>query len=425
MGIKQFLSNLWGAKASSEVVTSNVGLYDIAFSDSGEPVNDWTALSVGTVLQCISVLCNGVSQVPFRLMQEKGERKIPAKTHPLYQLLASKPNPWQTSFDFRQTLMLWLALRGEVAVWVVRVRGIPKYLVPFSPHEYTTTVVYEGGWAKKTYYFMRDDGSTVAVPESDVWELRWQPFSRRSALPKLDLIRNTIGVALAQNKHASSMLKNGARFPGIITARSQLTNEQRESIQKAWTAQTTGENANKTPVLGADLVYQQTAQTATDAQYIQNRQFQIQEICRFFGVNPFMVFQYENNNSYASSEQFMLQHLTHTLSPIYTMIEQSADAFLLSDNDRADGYYFMFNDSGLLRTDAKTRAEVNRIHISSGVLTPNEVRALEDRDPMEGGDELIIQGAMVPLKDAGKWNNPDAGSTQNENAEDPSAENKE
>lgn len=83
MGIKQFLSNLWGAKASSEVVTSNVGLYDIAFSDSGEPVNDWTALSVGTVLQCISVLCNGVSQVPFRLMQEKGERKIPAKTHPL------------------------------------------------------------------------------------------------------------------------------------------------------------------------------------------------------------------------------------------------------------------------------------------------------------------------------------------------------
>ena len=85
----------------------------------------------------------------------------------------------------------------------------------------------------------------------------------------------------------------------------------------------------------------------------------------------------------------------------------------------------MFNDSGLLRTDAKTRAEVNRIHISSGVLTPNEVRALEDRDPMEGGDELIIQGAMVPLKDAGKWNNPDTGSTQNENAEDPSAENKE
>lgn len=221
------------------------------------------------------------------------------------------------------------------------------------------------------------------------------------------------------------MLKNGARFPGIITARSQLTNEQRESIQKAWTAQTTGENANKTPVLGADLVYQQTAQTATDAQYIQNRQFQIQEICRFFGVNPFMVFQYENNNSYASSEQFMLQHLTHTLSPIYTMIEQSADAFLLSDSERADGYYFMFNDSGLLRTDAKTRAEVNRIHISSGVLTPNEVRALEDRDPMEGGDELIIQGAMVPLKDAGKWNNPDTGSTQNENAEDPSAENKE
>ena len=150
MGIKQFLSNLWGAKASSEVATSNVGLYDIAFSDSGEPVNDWTALSVGTVLQCISVLCNGVSQVPFRLMQEKGERKIPAKTHPLYQLLASKPNPWQTSFDFRQTIMLWLALRGEVAVWVVRVRGLPKYLIPFSPHEYTTTVVYEGGWAKKT-----------------------------------------------------------------------------------------------------------------------------------------------------------------------------------------------------------------------------------------------------------------------------------
>ena len=425
MGIKQFLSNLWDAKASSEVVTSNVGLYDIAFSDSGEPVNDWTALSVGTVLQCISVLCNGVSQVPFRLMQEKGERKIPAKTHPLYQLLASKPNLWQTSFDFRQTLMLWLALRGEVVVWVIRVRGIPKYLIPFSPHEYTTTVVYEGGWAKKTYYFMRDDGSTVAVPESDVWELRWQPFSRRSALPKLDLIRNTIGVALAQNKHASSMLKNGARFPGIITARSQLTNEQRESIQKAWTAQTTGENANKTPVLGADLVYQQTAQTATDAQYIQNRQFQIQEICRFFGVNPFMVFQYENNNSYASSEQFMLQHLTHTLSPIYTMIEQSADAFLLSDSDRADGYYFMFNDSGLLRTDAKTRAEVNRIHISSGVLTPNEVRALEDRDPMEGGDKLLVQGAMVPLEDAGKWNEQSSTSTQSENAEESSAENKE
>lgn len=432
MGIRQFFSNLWGAKASQEIVPNSVGLYDIAFSDSGEPVNDWTALSVGAVLQCVSVLCNGVSQVPFVLMQERGDRKTQAKKHPIYDLISTKPNPWQTSFDFRQTIMMWLALRGEVAVWVIRVRGMPKYLIPFSPHEYTTTVRYEGGWAKKTYYFSRDDGSTVDVPESDVWELRWQPFSRRSALPKLDLIRNAVGVALMQNKHASTMLKNGARFPGILTVRGQISDEQRASIQKAWTAQTTGDNASKTPVLGADLVYQQTAQTATDAQYIQNRQFQIQEICRFFGVNPFMVFQYENNNSYASSEQFMLQHLTHTLSPIYTMIEQSADAFLLSDRERADGYYFMFNDSGLLRTDARTRAEVNRIHVSSGILTPNEVRALEDRDPLEGGDDLLIQGAMVPLKDAGKWNNPDQTSassasenTANRDAEESSAENEE
>lgn len=412
MGIIRFFSNLWGSKASAEVSSnSSVGLYDIAFSDAGEPVNDWTALSVGTVLQCITVLCNGISQVPFRLMKENGSRKVPAKNHPLYYLLTDKPNKWQTSFDFRQTLMLWLALRGEVAVWVIRARGVPKLLIPFSPHEYTTTVEYEGGWAKKTYYFMRDDGSTVAVPEDDVWELRWQPFSRRSALPKIDLIRNTVGIALAQNKHAGTMLKNGARFPGIITARSTLTNEQREAIQKAWTLQTTGDNANKTPVLGADLVYQQTAQTASDAQYVQNRQFQIQEICRFFGVNPFMVFQYENNNSYASSEQFMLQHLTHTLSPIYTMIEQSANAFLLSEQERKSGYYFMFVDDGLLRTDARTRAEVHRIHINSGVMTPNEVRELEDRGPMEGGDRLLIQGAMVPLEEAGKWNTNASSST--------------
>ena len=404
--MKEFLSRLWGGKsasASTELSPGTVGLYDIAFSDSGEPVNDWTALSVGTVLQCVSVLSNGISQVPFRLMREQGARRTPAKGHPLYRLLSDKPNTWQTSFDFRQTLMLWLALRGEVVVWVIRVRGVPKMLIPFSPHEYTTTVTYEGGWAKKTYYFMRDDGSTVAVPESDVWELRWQPFARRSALPKLDLLRNAVGVALAQNKHAGTMLKNGARFPGILTVKSNITEEQREKVQRAWTEQTTGDNANKTPVLGADLQYQATAQTATDAQYIENRQFQIQEICRFFGVNPFMVFQYENNNSYASSEQFMLQHLTHTLSPIYVMIEQSANAFLLSDSEREAGYYFMFVDDGLLRTDARTRAEVHRIHINSGIMTPNEIRALEDLEPLEGGDDLLIQGATIPLKEAGKW----------------------
>lgn len=407
-----------GAKAlDTAIPNSYPNSFDLGLSSaSGVDVSVSRAIQQSTVLQCVTILANGVSQIPFRLMKEG---KKDADTHPLYWLFKEKPNRWQSSYEFWQTVMLNLALQGECVVWVIRVRGEIKELIPFPPGSFMVNERYEGGWAKYIYTLTKDDGSSVTVDEKDIWHLRWREFGVRVGLGQMDIAREVVGLAMAADGFVGSSLKNGAVLHGILSAKSQLNPQQRELLQKEWSSQYSGSNnANRTAVLGADLEYKPISQTNSDTKIVDIRKAQIEEICRCWNVNPHMVFFYENTSSYSSSEQMMLQHVVHTMAPWYRMLEESAYVNLLTEKERRiDKLYFAFNDNALLRADTEGRSNYYHKLFNIGAITPNEIRALEDMPPMEGGDKLYVQGAIVPLEDAGKWNNDAAASNSVDDAE--------
>lgn len=371
-------------------------------SIAGEPINSWTVLKQSAVLQCVTLISNGIAQIPFRLMGP--EHKI-ADTNPIYYLFREKPNRWQSAFDFWKLIGFHLALQGNIVVWVIRVRGIIQELIPFPPHKYMINYSYQNGWMVREFVLIKDDGSTVVVPERDIWELRWRDWDIRIGIPQLDLVRQVVAIAIAGDKLSGSSFKNGCQLSGLLMSKQVLKEEQYKKIQKDWQEKYGGATqAGKTAILGADFDYKPLSQNNQEAQFLEQKKFQIEEICRAWNINPLLVFYFDNTTSYSNAEQMMVQHVVHTMAPWYRMIEESAYVNLLTEEQRRDeGLYFAFNDSALMRTDAKSRAEFYAKLFNIGSITPNEIRSLEDMPPKEGGNELYIQGAVVPLKNAGEW----------------------
>lgn len=403
MGFIDSLKSLFGKKVmDSSKPGSFPGAWFTANAETGQIVNEWTALKQATVLQCVTVISNGISQIPFRLM---GPEHKEADNHDLFYLFREKPNKWQSAYDFWNLVGFHLALQGEIVIWKITVRGKIQQLIPFPPQRFIVNETYRGGWAVNEYTLIKDDSSTVIVPEDDVWHLRWREYDIRVGLPQLAIVQSVVGTAISSDKLSASMMNTGSRYSGMLTATQSLSPEQRKQIQEEWQKMYGGpENAFKTIVLGADLKFQSINQTNEDAQFIEQKQLQIEEICRCWNVNPQLVFFYNKNQSYGNTEQMMVQHVVYTMAPWYRMIEESAYVNLLTEEERRrDGLYFAFNDTALLRTDASKRAEFYKKLFNIGSITPNEIRALEDMPPMDGGDKLYIQGAVVPLEDAGKW----------------------
>lgn len=423
-GIKEFFS---GKAMVTSDSTSYPSLWiDIDDNNTGQTVNVWSALRQATVLQCVTLISNGIAQIPFRLMDR--EHKV-ADTNPLYFLFKENPNRWQSSFDFWKLIGFHLALQGVCIVWVIRSRGVIQELIPFPPHRYSINVRYQNGWAVRDFTIIKDDGTLVTVPEKDamgrtnIWELRWRDWDVNVGIPQLDLVRQVVAIALAGDDLSGSTFKNGARYSGLLMAKQILTPEQSKRIREEWVKEYGGSsNAGKTMLLGADFDYKTITQTNSDAQFIEQKKFQIEEICRAWNINPLLVFYFDNTTSYSNAEQMMVQHVVHTMGPWYRNLEESAYVNLLTEEERRrDGLYFAFNDSALMRTDARTRAEFYRSLFNIGSITPNEIRALEDMPPMEGGDELYIQGAVVPLKDAGKWQHTEDNTDSVDEEEDDSS----
>lgn len=414
MGLVSAIKRMFGVKAmdSSQPGSYPATWLDIEDSVTGDPVNAWTALKQATVLQCVTIISNGIAQIPFRLMGK--EHKL-ADKNPLYFLFKEKPNRWQSAYDFWKLVGFHLALQGAIVVWVIRVRGEIKELIPFPPHKYIISYSYRNGWMEREFTLIKDDGSTVIVPERDIWELRWRDWDIRVGIPQLDLVRQVVSIAIAGDKLSGSSFRNGTQLAGVLMAKQVLKPDQRAQIQADWKEQYEGTaNAHKTVVLGADFSYQALGQKNSDAQFIEQKKFQVEEICRAWNINPLLVFYFDNTTSYSNAEQMMVQHVVHTMSPWYRMIEESAYTNLLTeDQRRREGLYFAFNDAALMRTDAKSRAEFYVKLFNIGSITPNEIRSFEDMPPMEGGDELYIQGAVVPLKHAGEWQKGGAGNSDN------------
>lgn len=363
-----------------------------ASSKTGVSVNWKTALQASTALACAKVIAEGIAQVPFKLFRERaGGGMDPAKDHHLYEIAYLKPNEFQTSFEFREQMGLHLAFMGNFCAYKVRgLRGKIVELLPFEPQSVT---MKRDGWSR-SYDIHTGNGKVMNVPAEDIWHIRGLSWDGMAGLEGVKLAREAIGLSLATEEHGARMFSNGARPGGILSTDKVLTTEQKDVLRKSWEEMQGGNaNAFNTAILFGGLQWQSLAQTGVDSQHLEQRRFQVEEVCRAMRVMPIMVGHSDKTATYASSENMFLAHVVHTLMPWYARIEQSAATNLLSEEERAGGLYFAFIAQALMRGASKDRAEYYAKALGSGGapawMTQDEIRALEELNPM-GGSAAVL-----------------------------------
>jgi HK97 family phage portal protein len=363
---------------------------------SGASVTAESALQVSAVLCCVRAIAEGVAQVPWRVMRETENaagkaQRLPDKKHALYDLLHRKPNRWQTSFAFRETLIFHILLgdKGTAYAFKSRVGSDQRIgeLVLLDPARVTEHVSDDGDIS---YTVRGKSGSTRPLTSADVWRIPGPSWTGTQALPLIRLAREAIGLAMATEETQAKLHANGVRTSGIYSVEGTLGKEQYGDLKK-WIAKEFGGAANT----GAPMILDRNAKwlpnsySGVDAQHLETRAHQVAEVCRAFRVLPVMAMQSDKAATYASAEQMFIAHVVHTLMPWYERLEQAADCDLLSDRERASGFYTLLDPAGMLRGSLKDTAEYLSKLTQTGILVRNEAREVLDRNPIDGLDEPL------------------------------------
>lgn len=378
------------------------GVFGGGATKSGATVNTDSAMKVSVVLGCVRVIAEGVAQVPWRIMQEKpaatasGVTRLPLKSHPLFDLLHRKPNRWQTSFEFRETLIFHILLGPAGVAYAFKSKssaGEVVELVLLDPHRVKEKADDAGNF---TFELRGKDGSFRVLRSEDVWRIPGPSWTGTQALSLLNLAREAIGLAMATEETQAKLHANGVKTSGAYSLDGTLTTAQYKDI-KEWLAKEFGGVANS----GVPLILDRGAKwnpvnmTGVDAQHLETRLFQVKEVCRTLRVLPIMVMENDKAATFASVEQQLIAHLVHTLLPWYERIEQSVDCHLLTDVERAQGIYSLLDPAGMLRGALKDTAEYLTKLVDRGVMVRNEARGYLDLNPLPGLDEPLTPTNMV------------------------------
>ena len=401
----------WNRKSALTVVDIMGALLQGSKTKSGAAVNWRSALQVTTVLACARVIAEGIAQVPLKLFRETpgGRSRLPAKNHPLYPLLHRRPNPWQTSFEFRETLVLHLVLTGNAFAFINRVRGVIVELIPIEPQHVTVNRASNGAL---TYTVSPPDGGPTQTFFADaIWHLRGPSWCGWLGMEAVKMAREAIGLAIATEESQGQFHRNGAQSTGVYSVEGALNEAQfkalRDWIEKY---QAGAENAGRPFILDRAAKWTAQQMTGVDAQHLETRRYQVEEICRALRVMPIMVGYSDKASTYASAEQMFLAHVVHTLSPWYERIEQSISANLLSAADEADGVYAKFVTAGLLRGSLKDTKDYLLGLVNGGLMKPNEGREKLELNPDDdpASNELRIPANIVGEVPEPPGDTPDA-----------------
>lgn len=382
----KWLDNLILKAASS--ITSSLDLWKHVYggrqSSSGITVTVANALEFSVCVAAVRTICNGFSQVPFCLLQEVSDKRTKLNDTPLGYLVYRKPNKLQTSFEWRSTVMLHLLMANNAFNFVGRVGRAREVreIRPIEPNRMRVVLEKDD----KVRYFVRgDNGEEMELPAEAIWHIKGMSWSPHLGLDGLKMMRNALGLGMAIEDTAATLNKNGLQTSGVLAMEGKLQPAQFEFFS-GWLDKHLpgGERFQKPLVADMNSKWYPMSMTGVDAQHLESRKFQIEEICRQFNIMPIMVGHADKTATYASAEQMFIAHVVHCLAPRYELFEQSANAYLLSDDQRKEGMYFKFFPDGLLRGDIASRYSAYAKALGSGGgvpwLTLNEVRAYQDLD---------------------------------------------
>ena len=390
---------------------------------SGKAVTERSAMQMTAVYSCVRILAEAVAGLPLHLYRYKEDGgKEKALDHPLYLLLHDEPNPEMSSFVFRETLMTHLLLWGNAYAQIIRNgKGEVIALYPLMPNRMVVDRDIHGQlyyqYTRSTEEAPTMKGVTVNLPPSDVLHIPGLGFDGLVGYSPIAMAKNAIGMAIACEEYGAKFFANGAAPGGVLEHPGTIKDPQR--VRESWQSTFGGSgNSNKIAVLEEGMKYTPIGISPEQAQFLETRKFQINEIARIFRVPPHMVGDLEKS-SFSNIEQQSLEFVKYTLEPWLVRWEQSIQRTLFSPEEKKR-YFAKFNVEGLLRGDYASRMSGYATARQNGWMSANDIRELEnlDRIPTEdGGDLYLINGNMLPLGNAGAFADTQTGKEENPDEE--------
>ena len=362
-------------------------------SESGAIFSPEGALRVTTAYRCANILSSAVKSMPLDFKRRVDKKtRIDADDHPLWSVLQTKPNRWQTPSEFKSMMQLSVLLRGNGYALKVKSLGKITQLIPLMPG---SVQVHQNDDLSLTYRYTPRNGGQIYFTQDDIFHLRGMSLDGVSGMSVIGYAAEELGLSIQTAKFAAKVFKNGAVPGGVLSHPKSLEEDEVVRLKASLEDFRGADNAQKLLLLEDGLKYEKIAMTSVDAQLLQIMELTQYDIAMRFGVPPHMIGLTSKTTSWGSGiETIGIAFVAYTLQDHLTMWEESIRRDLLGDADPS--VYVKFNPAGLIRGDIKTRYAAYAVGRQWGWLSVNDIRAKEDLDPVEGGDIYLQPTNMVP-----------------------------
>jgi len=380
--------------------TDSLGAYFGATSDSGVVVNETNMLSLSAAWACTRLISETIATLPLSMYENTSSGKRVASSHQLQYIIHDQPNADATASVYWESVIAAMLLRGVARSEKLMVGSTLVGLKFLAPNRLAITRKSDGSLQ---YAYTEDSGLQRVIPESRIFTIPGFSLDGKNGVSVIYYGANVFGSALAAGNAANKTFENGLMPTTYYKMERVLNKDQRDEFRESLTGISGAVNAGKSPLLEGGMSVDTIGINPNDAQLLESRSFSVEEICRWFRVPPFMVGHSEKSTSWGTGiESQMIGFLTFTLAPWLKRVEQAISKDLLTPVDRMR-YYPKFSVEGLLRADSAGRSSFYSSMVNNGIFTRDEVRLLEDREPMGGNAAVLtVQTSMAPLDTLGK-----------------------
>ena len=367
-------------------------------STAGANVTPENSLRVSAVLACVRVLSESVASLPLKVYRRRADGgKEEYSQHPLYQLLHLEPNPEMSSFQFRETAMLSLLLYGNSYSQIQynkggRIIGLWPLLPDRMMVERVNTTI--------VYHYQPRNGGMVTLPAEEVFHVAGLSFDGRIGYSPIYVARNVIGATMAADEYGARFFQNDARPGGVLEHPGTLSDKAYDRIKASWEERHAGSgNAHKVAILEEGMKFEPIGIPPEDAQFLETRKFNVNEIARIYRVPPHMIGSLDRA-TFSNIEQQSIEFVVHSLRAWLVRWEQALHLQLFTPKER-ERVFPEFLVDGLLRGDIKSRYEAYAVARQNGWMNANDIRVLENLNPVKGGDVYLVPLNMVPADSLG------------------------
>ena len=372
--------------------------FDYLLYNSANAYNTNKAMLLSTVYRCVDVISDSVAQLPLEpYKMDSNGYKIKFTSHPTYKLLNKEPNSKMSRFTFMKTLIVSTLLKGNGYAYIERDELGNAKALHFIPSEFVTILTPTTIKDNIAYSVV---GINKTVESCNMIHILNFSYDGITGVSTLAHAKNTLGLSVDSESHAAGFFKGGANLAGILKINSTLNTKQKEELKRSWQSAFSPSvgTPNGVAVLEGNMDFQPITVNPSDAQLLETREFNVIDICRFFGVSPVKAFDL-SKSSYSTVEATELAFLTDTLAPLLEKIELEFERKLYKPSER-DSIDVRFDTSSLLRADKAALASYYNTLFNIGVISPNEIRRQLDLPAIENGDETFVQVNIQPLNKA-------------------------